>query len=293
MDVTTGTPAPPVDLATRRVIWTAQYRRVLGKALAVSFATPLLDAVAQKHAKTYTAMIRVRNEEEYLGAAVRSIIDHVDEVVIVDNMSDDGTPQIIKELAAAHPDKVRTAVYPYDIARYGQENMALYQSKGGWKSPSSLANFYNWCLSHCTKSFIVKWDGDTVATDALGARLEQFRESPGQALWHTGANLHENRTNLLRDHPYEDMEPRIYARRFARYDNGLGYAEMLRSPYLDHGDQYSERCPEPLYVHMKHCKIERYGNMSQDLQNRSRELEVPGEPVPDGVQRAIERWGLG
>ncbi len=45
-----------------------------------------------RRVKQISAMMRVKNEEEFLAASVLSIADFVDEIVIIDNLSTDNTP---------------------------------------------------------------------------------------------------------------------------------------------------------------------------------------------------------
>ncbi len=236
-------------------------------------------------------MIRVRNEEQFLEASVRSIAPFVDEIVIVDNLSDDRTPEIIARLSGAYPAKVKSFVYPHRLARYGEENLSLASTQEGLKSPALLANFYNWCLSLCTHPFVLKWDGDTVATAGLAEMLSRFRRGSYQSVWHTGANLHENGTHLIADRPYEDVEPRLFLKRFARYDNALGYCEALQSPYL-HADRYAMHYSEPAYVHMKFCKSDRFSNMSENLQRREQQINRPGPLAEKSILDAVNNWHL-
>ena len=267
-------------------------RAVVRHALSTRAGAPLLRAAVARGAKTYSAMVRVKNEQEFLERAILSIVEHVETVVIVDNLSTDATPQIIADLVEGFPTKVKATVYPHEIARYGQENVDLLRTSGGRTSPALLSNYYNWCLAQCAGSFVLKWDGDTIATDDLGEVLARFRASPAQSLWHTGANLHEDRRHLIAGSPYEDSEPRLFARRFALFDDNAGYCEQLRSPYLQTNSRYIETCSVPLYVHMKHCKIDRYSNISPDLRLKVMKDKGPGEEVSPGVRRAIARWAL-
>src|SRR5262245_30331261 len=93
--------------------------------------------------KQVSAMVRVRNEEEFLYASVKSIVDCVDEIVIVDNLSTDRTPLIIGALRGEHPDKVVSYRYPYDIRRVGRENWEMTLRPNGRLSPHLLGNYYN------------------------------------------------------------------------------------------------------------------------------------------------------
>ncbi|MET0908372.1 MAG: glycosyltransferase family 2 protein [Ilumatobacteraceae bacterium] len=251
----------------------------------------ILDACAFTGPKTFSAIVRVKNEEQYLGAAVGSIVDLVEEVVIVDNLSTDRTPEIIGELVVAHPGRVRALAYPHELARYGEENAALAETPKGRRSPRLIANFYNWTLKQSAHPFVLKWDGDTIATAELGRALDDFRDSSAQTLWHIGANLHPDGQHLIAPRPFEEPEPRLFYKRWAHYNNGLIYCEMLKSPYVDL-DKYRLSWTEPVYVHMKYCKRVPFLNMSNDLQRQAIADTRPGPPIDDDVRSTIRRWGL-
>jgi glycosyltransferase involved in cell wall biosynthesis len=259
---------------------------------AVTIAGPVMRAFGRPDDRRISAMVRVKNEEQFLRASIESIVDLVDEVVLIDNLSTDSTPAIIRDLAQRYPGKVRPFTYTHAVARYGSENEELASTRDGRRYPRLLKNFYNWALQQCRYPFIFKWDGDTVALDALAVRLAGFRTGDALALWHTGANLHEDGEHLIAGHPYEDMEPRLFYRRFARYTNEFKYCETLKSPYVQFYPDVNEYAAEPLYVHLKHCKSTRYDNMSDDLQRAAEALAAPGEPIDDDVRAAIERWHL-
>jgi len=48
----------------------------------------------------------VRNEERFLWFSIRSVIDHVDKLLLWDMESDDRTPEIIKEIKRLYPNKI-------------------------------------------------------------------------------------------------------------------------------------------------------------------------------------------
>lgn len=278
---------PPAHAAVLRGV-----RRTVSRGLGRPSAAPLLTMLSPRRRKTFSAIVKVKNEQEFLERSVRSIVDHVEEVLLIDNLSTDSTPQIIKVLAQEYPNKVRALSYPHVIARNGSENVALWQSRGGRHSPSLLANYYDWCLHQCSEPYALKWDGDTVATDLMAGALDQFRSTSAQALWHIGANLHDSRTHLIRGRPYEDSEPRLFRRQFARYDNSGWECEALQTPYIRHEDRYSDRCSEPLYVHLKYCKVDRFANISADMKAIVSDYDQPGEEITPVVRRTVERWKL-
>jgi hypothetical protein len=255
--------------------------------LASRFGRRLADAFAGRPPKTISAMVRVHNEEQYLEAAVESIAALVEEIVIVDNLSDDGTPQIIERLAAQYPDKVRAFRYPHRIARYGDEQVAQAATRAGRRSPAFLPNYCNWCVARCSHPYIMRWDGDTVATSALAGTLASFRESDAQVLWYTGINVQESREHFIKGRPYEDMEPRLFYRRFSRYDRSVGDVETLWSPYVKLFPEYSEHVLEPLYFDLKFCKDDRSTNISDDLRRTETVNAEPGDVLAPELQAQI------
>ncbi|MDC0131277.1 glycosyltransferase [Alphaproteobacteria bacterium] len=104
-----------------------------------------------------SAMLRVKNEADNITACLTSIADCFDEIVVVDNASDDTTVEKIKEFQATHPQgqKVVLHHYPFKVARCGSEHQATDAN-----SVHSLSYFYNWCLSNCHRRTVTKWDGD-------------------------------------------------------------------------------------------------------------------------------------
>lgn len=55
---------------------------------------------------TLTAHCIVKNEENFVGHAIRSVIDHVDKIIVFDTGSIDRTVVIVKNLAVEYPDKI-------------------------------------------------------------------------------------------------------------------------------------------------------------------------------------------
>ncbi len=55
---------------------------------------------------TLAAHCIVKNEENFVGYAIKSVIDYVDKIIVFDTGSTDGTIEIIKGLARQYPDKI-------------------------------------------------------------------------------------------------------------------------------------------------------------------------------------------
>lgn len=106
-----------------------------------------------------SAMVRVKNEGAKLSHCLRSILPVFNEIVLVDNRSDDGTLEIAHGIKEHHDPrgKLRVFSYPYKLARFGPEHDATPED-----SIHSAVYFTNWSLSHCTRRYACKWDGDMV-----------------------------------------------------------------------------------------------------------------------------------
>ncbi len=109
-----------------------------------------------------TAVLRVKNEARSLPFALPPLIRAVDRIIVVDNGSDDGTPELATELAERHgaSDRFEVRSYPFSVSRCGPEHLHTPPD-----SLHSLAYFYNWSFSGVRTSYSLKWDGDMVLTE--------------------------------------------------------------------------------------------------------------------------------
>ncbi len=108
-----------------------------------------------------TVVLRVKNEAPSLPFVLPPLLRACDSVLLVDNGSTDGTPEVAVAAAAEHgrPDKLTVASYPFDVARAGAEHLAQHEL-----SVHSLSYFYNWCFAQVRTRYSWKWDGDMVLT---------------------------------------------------------------------------------------------------------------------------------
>jgi hypothetical protein len=110
----------------------------------------------------FTAVVRVKNEAQSLPWVLPPLFRAVRQVVLIDNDSTDGTPDVARQLAdeVGAADRIEVHRYPFAVARCGQEHLDTPAA-----SVHSLAYFYNWSFSHVRTAFALKWDGDMVLTD--------------------------------------------------------------------------------------------------------------------------------
>lgn len=127
-----------------------------------------LDRVSRKPG--VSAMIRAKNEESKIGLCLESIYPIFDEIIIVNNNSDDGTDKIIQQYIEKRDSfqKIKYFNYPFNIARVGPDNVATNPD-----SLQSLVYYYNWCLSKCTLGHVFKWDADMVVPKQSASALRK------------------------------------------------------------------------------------------------------------------------
>ncbi|GCD90330.1 glycosyltransferase [Nocardioides sp. LS1] len=108
-----------------------------------------------------TCVFRVRNEARNLPWVLPPMLEAVQHVVLVDNMSDDGTGEVALEVARSvgAEDRFTLATYPFNVSRAGAEHLRTPAD-----SVHSLTHFYNWSFSHVKTAYSMKWDGDMVLT---------------------------------------------------------------------------------------------------------------------------------
>ena len=105
-----------------------------------------------------SALLRIKNEEMNIKNVLLGIVNVFDEIILVDNNSTDKTMAVVKELKEENQEfmnKLKIYNYPFQVAKCGIENFNTHPN-----SLNSLAYFYNYSLSKCNFSHVMKWDGD-------------------------------------------------------------------------------------------------------------------------------------
>jgi hypothetical protein len=119
-------------------------------------------AMAERLETGFTGVVRVKNEAASIPFVLPSLLRATEHVILVDNDSTDGTPDLALEVAASMgaSNKLQVLHYPFSVSRCGPEHLATPAD-----SVHSLTYFYNWAFSHVRTTYALKWDGDMVLTD--------------------------------------------------------------------------------------------------------------------------------
>lgn len=119
-----------------------------------------------------SACIRVRNESQFMAAAVRSVVELVDEVVLAVQPSEDNTVEIAERLADQY-EKVKVHYYGY-IPDW-IDTPGFYEKDPD--KPGHLVHMSNWALSLCSYAWILKVEGDVIALPYLRTMLDRVRKA--------------------------------------------------------------------------------------------------------------------
>lgn len=118
-----------------------------------------------------SAMVRIRNEEAKISYCLRSILPIFDEIVVVDNGSDDDTASIVKRVRESEDPtgKMKVFSYPHGLSRFGSEHDRTPED-----SVHSAVYYTNWAISQCSFRYVCKWDGDMVLSKKARPGFTQF-----------------------------------------------------------------------------------------------------------------------
>jgi glycosyltransferase involved in cell wall biosynthesis len=167
-------------------------------------------------------MMPVRNEALTIRAAILSLLDFADEVVVVNNLSTDESA----EIAAKVSPKVKVLDYPHVLVnpQTVPEN-----------DPRSVVALRNFALAACSHDWIIKSDGDMVWTPegvevlAILRKAGFLEKMPWLGLG--GAELTSPTTQTAN---WTGEEPRIFNRRLdggiQHFRHSCGFFEILWNP---------------------------------------------------------------
>lgn len=217
-----------------------------------------------------SAMMRCKNEEEYVVASILSIYRMFDEIVVVLNNSTDRTRKLIEDLVRDYP-KVRLLEYCNECSLAGP---GYYESVVA-KPESSLAKYYNWCVEQTSFSHVCKWDGDMIAIPTFERARELINSS--DVVWFDGYDV-------LGEHS-TDLEPRIF-----KYDpTRARYADWPLYEVLEYNYTKVLHLREKCYLHMKFVKKE-WINRRRSNPNLTVTRSVPKTGAGERDESPLNAW---
>lgn len=210
-------------------------------------------------------IIRAKNEEKNIKLCIESVIDLVDEIIFVNNNSDDKTLELINSYAEIH-NKIKVYNYFLNVNRVGIEHKNALKNN----DKNTLGNFYNWCLSKATKTNIIKWDADFICIrENFKSMINNYKikkKHNKYALWFSGYTLFINDSNyyLNLDSFYNEYRLFSYENNFKWYDGDL----------CEFTEPYILECDEkiiinyPIFYEIKRTDLDEFNSRSSLIDTR-------------------------
>ena len=121
--------------------------------------------------------MRTRNGQDFIEQTIRSHIAFYDEIVVVFNRCDDGTPDILRRLIIEFPHKLRVYDYRDAVHPPGSRGHVVVPAN----DPHSMVNYSNFALAQTKYQVVVKLDDDHIAIpEALSRITAQLRSKGAQ-----------------------------------------------------------------------------------------------------------------
>jgi glycosyltransferase involved in cell wall biosynthesis len=194
-----------------------------------------------------TAVMRVRDEANFVEAAILSALRLADEVICVDNGSSDRTPEIIAAIASKD-ERVQVFSYPFECFASGPGHYKLPSN-----SVKSRSYFYNWAFSHANFSHVWKWDGDQiVVSDVKGIREQVLSHD---IVHGCGIDLFSIDPPLMTKEPYTSNEPHFF-RNASAFHYYMGEpCEFFSYPRVTNEFRKSKiaNLTDPYFYHLKYA----------------------------------------
>lgn len=195
-----------------------------------------------------SAMMRLKNEEEWIFFAIQSIIEYVDEIVIVLQNSTDNTRSIIENFNSP---KIKIYDFPFSSFPAGQYHKNYLKS-----SIFNLAYYYNFALSKTSYTYVWKWDGDHAAYEIRAKEIREIIDKKSADIIHYfGYDIFGQDLKHLCKDPFCTNEPAIF-----RVSKKTFYISGKKCEEFSYPKTYGLKktriynYPEPLFIHFKYAK---------------------------------------
>lgn len=218
-----------------------------------------------------SAILRIKNEEEFIKPCILSIINFFDEITIGLNDCTDNTPYIVKKLALSHS-KIKVFKYNFKLNHIGGGHNSI-----PYNSVHDCSYFYNWLMSKTTYSHICKWDGDMVALPRLYSLKREIMNY--DVFYIKGINLVDNLFGYISKYaPLASSEPRFF-----KITKKTFYVQShLTQVFSDKDNTNKNGEKEASFLHFKNAKkinsrIQRWPK-DWEKRNRFKSFFCRGEP---------------
>jgi len=186
-----------------------------------------------------TAVIRLKDEAEWLPLCIETIKDIFDEILLcTQGEQSDDTIEICKSYSC---NTIKHYHYRFESRPNGPG--FKYQRYDQF----SRTYFYNWCFNHAETEWVCKWDGDMLALPRCKSEIQSAIKA-NTSLKFKGVDVVDDLYHIGK-REFCSPETRLYKK--GKYIQG-DMCEVLKkeTPHA------TKECHEPLFIHTKWAKKE-------------------------------------
>lgn len=196
-----------------------------------------------------SGFFRLKNEQQFMEAAIMSHLPWLDEAVLVIQDSNDDTVKLAEKLSMDQP-KIRYSFYPFNVAQI--------DTPGHYNSPENsvgtMMHLTNWAISQCKYSWVAKIEGDVIALSTFAEIRRRIEEKPDEIRYYgrTGLNVAGRKVEKVSatytrsggwDEAVFNNDPFWHCYRFMKWES---------INLHDHHDRIE--CMGFSFLHVKRCK---------------------------------------
>jgi cellulose synthase/poly-beta-1,6-N-acetylglucosamine synthase-like glycosyltransferase len=143
-----------------------------------------------------SGVARLKNADDFLEKVVEGHLVLCDEIILVDNMSEDKTKEICLNLQRKYPNKIKFFEYQYEVFPPIYNDNAKMQAEEN--SIHSLAYYYNWSFSKATYKYVMKLDDDNLLVEERAKELRNFvlTKQPQKYITYRGVNIFKRKKEI-------------------------------------------------------------------------------------------------
>lgn len=238
----------------------------------------LPDNYDEKKEPGWSAMMRLKNEEEFIVPCLLSVKDLFTEFIIILNQVTDRTRELIDLLQLPN---ILIYEYPFAVVPSGprQVDVPIH-------SVFSEIHHYRWSVSKVNYNFMTRWDGDHIAMSSFCETQKLVKSDKYDVIWDTAWDLVGDKADMLGMQQQVAQEPRTHRL------NGMIKTGFNPTKYT-HGTtfitpQRMYQIKEPDFLHMKWCKKNPYHHWVDKFGDEAKKIDHY-EKIADR-HRAVTRY---
>lgn len=197
-----------------------------------------------------SAMMRIKNEEEWIEYSILSIRDCCDEIVVVLQNCTDRTEDIIRSLNLPN---IKILYFPFESFP-NQPDYFQFPID----SVHNRAYYYNWALNQTSFKWVLKWDGDQAMFEEASKIIRRIISEDFDIVHFYGIDIFDKEFKFMCSEPYCGNEPSLFKVNSRTFYYPGDLCEYFSYPVRKSPIRKSKiyNIQEPIFLHFKYISSE-------------------------------------